>query len=141
MPWMEFCNIIIHSTAWNLDELLFRDYHNVDESKEPIFCIQAPRTGSTSFSTQLYRVVEDEYVIMGGPFVVMPYIWLRRLLSTICWRVTEKDLFDLLVSLTRGTIFSERYPPVYRGADTFESAYMMNGTLYTGFIMGLLHHT
>eukprot|EP00494_Astrolonche_serrata_P030091 UN30358 len=115
----ELCSSIMHGFAWNLDKFLYPNYQNVDESRKPIFCIQGQRCGSTSFSSQLHRLVEDEYVVMGGPFMVQPYIWLHRLCKYLCCCMNEEGLVKTFAKMNQGTCLAERYKVEYNRADTF----------------------
>ena len=66
----------VYGLCWfQLDELLYPDYHNI---KEPVFFLTAPRNGST----QLCQYQEDDkenFIIPTAGEGLFPYIWFWKL--------------------------------------------------------------
>jgi len=127
---------IVH-VWWAIDELVFYGYRQMDDQNDPIILIQGARQGSTSFSMQVFKLLEDEYVPMDPILIMSPFIWQHKLAKCLCgccW--TRQRFYDFLEG-PMNPDFLMRHQTHPDEPDTFEPGYWLwKGVWIPSFFAG-----
>jgi len=118
-----------------LDKILYK-YEKMDIGDDPIILLQAARVGSTSFSTQLYSILEDECIGVDCMIRMKPYIWYHKIFLPYFKRQTRAEYHKENFCLKEGmslaaSEYKKRHQPELDAPDTLEP--FLQGQMRAGY--------